>query len=114
MYESAGNIIADIAHKDGSSKASRRGTLKSRLENGVQSTPESTPESALESALQIVPRSAPEIIVLINNNSRITMTEIANQTGYSRRWVAKIIKKLQEQNVIKRIGSNKSGYWEIL
>lgn len=110
MYESAGNIIADIAHKDGSSKASRRGTLKSRLENGVQSTPESTPESAL----QIVPRSAPEIIVLINNNSRITMTEIANQTGYSRRWVAKIIKKLQEQNVIKRIGSNKSGYWEIL
>lgn len=76
----------------------------------MQSTPESTPESAL----QIVPRSAPEIIVLINNNSRITMTEIANQTGYSRRWVAKIIKKLQEQNVIKRIGSNKSGYWEIL
>jgi ATP-dependent DNA helicase RecG len=114
VYESAGNIIADIAHKDGSLKASRRGTLKSRLENGVQSTPESTPESALESALQIVPRSVPEIIVLINNNSRITMTEIANQTGYSRRWVAKIIKKLQEQNVIKRIGSNKSGYWEIL
>lgn len=110
MYESAGNIIADIAHKDGSLKASRRGTLKSRLENGLQSTP----ESALESALQIVPRSVPEIIVLINNNSRITMTEIANQTGYSRRWVAKIIKKLQEQNVIKRIGSNKSGYWEIL
>ena len=106
MYESAGNIIADIAHKDGSLKASRRGTLKSRLENGLQSTP--------ESALQIVPRSALEIIMLINNNSRITMTEIANQTGYSRRWVAKIIKKLQEQNVIKRIGSNKSGYWEIL
>ena len=105
-HESAGNIIADIAHKDGSLKASRRGTLKSRLENGLQSTP--------ESALQIVPRSALEIIMLINNNSRITMTEIANQTGYSRRWVAKIIKKLQEQNVIKRIGSNKSGYWEIL
>lgn len=113
-HESAGNIIADIAHKDGSLKASRRGTLKSRLENGLQSTPESTPESALESALQIMPRSALEIIMLINNNSRITMTEIANQTGYSRRWVAKIIKKLQEQNVIKRIGSNKSGYWEIL
>ena len=105
-HESAGNIIADIVHKDGSLKVSRRGTLKSRLENGLQSTP--------ESALQIVPRSALEIIMLINNNSRITMTEIANQTGYSRRWVAKIIKKLQEQNVIKRIGSNKSGYWEIL
>lgn len=40
------------------------------------------------------------------------MTKIANVTGYSRSWVAKTIKRLQEQNIIKHIGSNKNGYKE--
>lgn len=42
------------------------------------------------------------------------MTKIANVTGYSRSWIAKTIKRLQEQNIIKHIGSNKNGYWEII
>ena len=42
------------------------------------------------------------------------MTDLANITGYSRRWVAQTIKRLQEQNIIKRIGSDKSGHWEII
>lgn len=93
-HEAAGNIIADIAHKDASVKASRRGARKS----GLQSTPESTLK----------------IIEQIQNNPQITMTEIANVTGYSRSWVAKTIKRLQEQNIIKHVGSNKNGYWEII
>ena len=42
------------------------------------------------------------------------MTDLANLTGYSRRWVAETMKRLQEQGVIKRVGSAKSGYWEII
>ena len=42
------------------------------------------------------------------------MTDIANLTGYSRRWVAQTIKLLQEQGIIKRIGSDKTGHWEII
>ena len=30
------------------------------------------------------------------------MTEVAELTGYSRRWVAQMMKRLQEQNVIRR------------
>ena len=105
-HEAAGNIIADIAHKDGSLKASKRGSLKTALQ--------SAPETALESALQTAPKSALKIIEQISNNSRVTMTDLANLTGYSRRWVAQTIKRLQEQNIIKRIGSDKSGYWEII
>ena len=101
-HEAAGNIIADIAHKDASVKASRRGARKS----GLQSTP--------ESGLQSTPESTLKIIEQIQNNPQITMTEIANVTGYSRSWVAKTIKRLQEQNIIKHIGSNKNGYWEII
>ena len=97
-HEAAGNIIADIVHKDSSLKASKRSAQK----------------SAPESALQTAPKSALKIIEQISSNPRATMTDIANLTGYSRRWVAQTIKRLQEQNILKRIGSDKSGHWEII
>lgn len=113
-HKAAGNIIADIAHKDGSLKASKRGSLKTALQSAPESAPESALQTALESALQTAPKSALKIIKEISNNPRATMTDLANLTGYSRRWVAQTIKRLQEQNIIKRIGSDKSGYWEII
>ena len=113
-HEAAGNIIADIAHKDGSLKASKRGSLKTALQSAPESALQTALETALESALQTAPKSALKIIEQISNNPRATMTDLANLTGYSRRWVAQTIKRLQEQNIIKRIGSDKSGYWEII
>ena len=101
-HEAAGNIIADIAHKDGSLKASKRGVLKTVLQSG------------LESALQTAPKSALKIMEQIRNNPQFTLKELANQTGYSRSWVAETMKRLQEQGIIKRVGSDKTGYWEII
>lgn len=105
-HEASGNIIADIAHKDDSLRASRRGALK----NGLKSTLQTT----LESALQTVPKSALKILEQIQNDPYVTMTEIAHLTGYSRRWVAQTMKRLQEQNIIRRVGPDKTGYWEII
>ena len=97
-HEAAGNIIADIANKDASVKASRRGALK----------------TALQTALQTAPETALQILEQIQINPKVTMTGLANLTGYSRRWVAQTMKQLQELNVIKRVGSTKTGYWEII
>lgn len=118
-HEAAGNIIADIAHKDNTLRASRRGTTKkSGIESGTESGIESGIENALKSALKSAPESAPEsalkILEQIQQNPKITMSDIAKQTGYSRSWIAERMKRLQTSNIIKRIGSNKTGYWEIL
>lgn len=96
------NIIADIAHKDDSLKVSKRSALKSTL----QTTPETTAESGLKSGLKILEQ--------IQENLQSTLMELAKQTGYSRSWVAEIMKRLQEQGVIKRVGSDRSGYWKII
>ena len=109
-HEAAGNIIADIAHKDGSLKASKRGVLKTGLQSGL----ESRLQSGLESALQTAPKSALKIIEQISNNPQYTLTELAKQTGYSRSWIAETMKRLQEQGIIKRVGSDKTGHWEII
>lgn len=105
-HKAAGNIIADIAHKDNSLKASKRGALKTELQTA--------PETAPETALQTAPETALKIIQQIKYNSRITFSEISEETDISRRWVATIVKQLQENGRIKRIGPNKGGHWEIL
>jgi ATP-dependent DNA helicase RecG len=46
----------------------------------------------------------------IHINPQYTLTELANLTGYSRRWVAETMKRLQEQGIIKRVGSDKTGH----
>ena len=109
-HEAAGNIIADIAHKDDSLKASKRGVLKTGLQSGL----ESRLQSGLESALQTAPKSALKILEQIHVNPQNTLTELAKQTGYSRSWVAETMKRLQEQGIIKRVGSDKTGHWEII
>ncbi len=101
-HESAGNIIADITHKDDTLKVSKRGTQKSAL----QSTPKSALQTASETALKTIQQ--------IQNNPRITLSEISKETGISRRWVATTVKNLQESGIIKRVGPNKGGYWEIV
>ena len=105
-----GDIIADIAHKDDSLKASKRSALKSTL----QTTPETALESGLKSGLESGLKSGLKILEQIQNNPQSTLVELAKQTGYSRSWVAEIMKRLQEQGVIKRVGSDRSGYWEII
>ena len=101
-HEAAGNIIADIAHKDGSLKASKRGSLKTAL------------QSAPETALQSAPETALQIINEIRNNPNVTLSEIAEKIGISRRWIATNMKHLQDTGVVKRVGPNKGGHWEII
>jgi len=54
-----------------------------------------------------------DTVKLIKANQRITIDELALKLNKSRRTITRIIKKLQEDGVVSRIGSDKTGYWEI-
>lgn len=55
-----------------------------------------------------------EIIELIINNNKITQNEMASIIGVSVRTIKRNFKILIDNSVIKRIGSDKAGYWQIL
>ena len=55
-----------------------------------------------------------KIIDSIKNNPYITQEELAEIVGIARLNIIKNMKKLQEQNIIKRIGADKNGYWQII
>lgn len=54
------------------------------------------------------------ILAAIEQNAKISATEIAMQLGLSARAVEKRIKTLRENNIIRRVGPDKGGYWEII
>jgi ATP-dependent DNA helicase RecG len=47
-------------------------------------------------------------------NPNIRTTELAEIIGISRSGIEKNIRQLKEENLIKRIGSDKSGHWEVI
>jgi predicted HTH transcriptional regulator len=50
---------------------------------------------------------------LIKQNNKITVNEISASLGMSLSTVKRKIKTLKEQGKIYRIGSDKTGYWQI-
>ncbi len=76
---------------------------------GVVSSKKSSPESSPKSS----PKSSQMIIEFIKHNPVITTIELAEKIGISDRAVKKQISKLKEKGIIKRVGANKGGHWEI-
>lgn len=60
--------------------------------------------------------SKEELVVLsvFKNNRNAIKKDIINETRYSSRTIDRIIRSLKDKELIKRIGSNKNGYWEVL
>jgi ATP-dependent DNA helicase RecG len=57
--------------------------------------------------------SSKKILELIRHKPAISAAEIAMEIDMSSRGVEKQIKKLREAGIIKRVGADRGGYWEI-
>ena len=58
-------------------------------------------------------KSSQKIVAMISEDSKITTQEMAEKIGISRRAVAKAIAKLQAEGIIRRVGPDKGGHWEV-
>ena len=58
--------------------------------------------------------SSVEILEAIKENRSVSAKEIAGKIGLSLRAVEKQLAKLKHDGIIKRIGPDKGGHWEIV
>ena len=67
---------------------------------------------------KVVQKGGPEtrnaILHLIASNGNITSREIANTLNINRSAILKHLKKMQEDHIIRRKGSQKSGKWVVI
>lgn len=82
----------------------------------------------LDTILQTIEKSAPAsapvklasmktteaVLALVAQNGQITRQEMATQIGKDIRTIGRAIKQLQEKQRLKRVGSDKTGYWELM
>jgi ATP-dependent DNA helicase RecG len=50
---------------------------------------------------------------IIKTNPKVTISELQGITGLTKRQVDYQMNKLKEEGLLKRVGSTKSGHWEI-
>ena len=55
-----------------------------------------------------------KIIEIIKLNKEITTDELAKLFNVTVRTIMRDLNELKNKNIIKRVGSNKAGYWEII
>jgi predicted HTH transcriptional regulator len=60
-----------------------------------------------------VGKTEQKIMALISKNQKLTIKEIADKLGISRRQGERIIADMRDEGLIRRIGSARGGYWEI-
>ena len=59
-------------------------------------------------------KTSQKIIDLIKEDPNISTQDMADIIGIDRRNIARNLKKLQENGIVKRIGPDKGGYWEVV
>ena len=71
-------------------------------------------KSVPQKVTEKVTETQKQILEALKSNPYITQSELAEIVGISRVHINKNMAKLQELNMIIRIGSDKSGHWEIV
>ena len=55
-----------------------------------------------------------EILALLRNDPSMTIDEVCKKVGVTKRVTERHFERLKKDGIIKRIGSDKTGYWKIL
>ena len=70
--------------------------------------------NATENVIDVSQKTSQKIIDLIKEDPYISTSKMAEIIGVDRRNIARNIKKLQEQGVVRRVGPDKGGFWEVI
>ncbi len=97
--------------------------IKGAFEEALQekNKPESDSAGAPTNAPTNTPINAPinlttfqrQLLERLKNNATATYDVLAEGFGKDRTTIKRHIRKLKEKNILKRVGSNKSGHWEV-
>ena len=69
--------------------------------------------STTQKTTQIKSAVAKSILEMISEDKYVTLQELADSLGKTRDGIKYHINKLQNQGILKRVGPDKGGYWEI-
>ena len=83
--------------------------------NQIEQEPEEVSNKVADKvADKVANKSAQKVLMLLYENGHLTRDELSERTGLSLGGIKKIINSLRESGLIVRVGSNKTGYWQVI
>lgn len=89
------------------------GVAEGEMEESTQKNIRGSQESSQKGTQKAID-SSQKILEMMAENAYVTTEEIAKELGISRRAVAKHTAKLKEKGILRRIGPDKGGHWEVV
>ena len=87
--------------------------LNATIRNGAINEANGAINEVINEAINLTPAEQ-EVFREISKLPRITKEQLHTITSLSKSTIDRAIKSLKEKGVIVRVGSNKTGYWEII
>ncbi|MBQ6725881.1 MAG: winged helix-turn-helix transcriptional regulator [Bacteroidales bacterium] len=84
------------------------------IKSSQKTSQKSSQKTQQKSSQKTQQKTFQKIIELIREDAVITTQKMADNIGISRRAVAKAIAKLQAEGIIRRVGPDKGGHWEVI
>ena len=87
--------------------------LSAVSEKVPNSKDEITPSAENDDGEKSREKSREKIINIIRNNPTVTQLELSNMLKISPKAIEKHIKNLREDGIIRRVGPDNGGHWEV-
>lgn len=114
-FEAAGLPMPTIEEADGGVRVTfqrnNQGNPQTASPTDATETQQKTSQKTPQKTSQ---KTSQKILELIEGNPQISTHNMADVIGIDIRNIHRNIKKLQEQGVLRRVGPDKGGYWEII
>jgi len=68
----------------------------------------------LEMSEKMSEKTSEKILEALRQDGHLTIAELASRIGVRNRTIERNIKRLQEQNRLRRVGPDKGGHWEVI
>ena len=88
--------------------------LQSDIDQFIRSTSEDGGQKTAEVDRKGGQKTREAIFDMITQNAKVTSTQMAASLGINRSAVSKHLKKMQADGIIRRVGPDKGGHWEVV
>ena len=92
-----------MSHYDTKTETTTESGLKSDLKSGLKTTPTSG-----------LNKTDAQILESLEKDSRLTIVDLMENIGLSRNGVKKALGRLKAFGVLRRVGPDKGGHWEVV
>ena len=94
----------------------KQGFSSEKAQSGSEKTPSSSEKTQIGSEKTGFgsEKTWQKILLFMESDNRITIAELSERLGISGRAVSKQLHNLQSRKLLRRVGPDKGGYWEVL